>query len=175
MWHLVHPVKNCQLENELISTDYTSKVSEKQFSHVWNGLKSRESNVKVHCSWFAGLPSSPYFAAPSLHVQSVPAKLWMPWRQKQSCKLPALLPGAVPILYGSLLTLMTIITKLGVSYVDHMNDDAPEVDSLPEPGTKASCKGCVLHVHADKKHNHMLDCVVAVCSSFYLFEHKSFY
>ena len=74
--------------------------------------------------------------------------------EKQNCKLPALLPGTVPILYGNLLTLMTIITKLGVFYVDHMNDDVPEVNSLPEPGTKASCKGCVLHVHADKKHNH---------------------
>ena len=25
---------------------------------------------------------------------------------------------------------MTIITKVGASYVDHMNDDAPEVDSF---------------------------------------------
>ena len=29
--------KNCQLENELISTDYISKVSEKQFSNVQKG------------------------------------------------------------------------------------------------------------------------------------------
>ena len=41
--------KNCQLENELISADYTSKVSEKQFSGVWKEHKSRESKNKVHC------------------------------------------------------------------------------------------------------------------------------
>ena len=67
--------------------------------------------------------------------------------EKQNSKLPALLPAIVPILYGSLLTLMTIITKLGASNVDDMMMTR-EVDSLPEPGTEASCKGCVLHVHA---------------------------
>ena len=36
----------------------------------------------------------------------------------------------VPILHGSLLNHMTIITKLGASYSDHMNDDAPEVNSF---------------------------------------------
>ena len=30
-WHFVHSAKNCQLENQLISTDWTSKVGEKQF------------------------------------------------------------------------------------------------------------------------------------------------
>ena len=33
-------------------------------------------------------------------------------------------------LHGSLLNHMTIITKVGVSYDDHMNADAPEVDSF---------------------------------------------
>ena len=33
-------------------------------------------------------------------------------------------------LHGSLLNHMTIITKVGASYVDHMNDDAPEVDNF---------------------------------------------
>ena len=36
-----------------------------------------------------------------------------------------LLPGIVPILHDSLLNEMTIITKVGGSYVDHINDDAP--------------------------------------------------
>ena len=36
----------------------------------------------------------------------------------------------VPILHGSLLNHMTIITKVGASYSDHMNDDASEVDSV---------------------------------------------
>ena len=34
------------------------------------------------------------------------------------------------ILHGSLLNHMIIITKVGVSYIDHMNDDAPAVNSL---------------------------------------------
>ena len=41
--------KNCQLENELISTDYTSLVGEKLFLDVRKGHKSEN---KVHCSWF---------------------------------------------------------------------------------------------------------------------------
>ena len=36
----------------------------------------------------------------------------------------------VPILHGSLLNHMTIITKVGASHSDHMNDDALEVDSF---------------------------------------------
>ena len=48
----------------------------------------------------------------------------------RNCKYLALLPGIVPILHDSLLNYMTIITKVGVSYIDHMNDDAPEVDSF---------------------------------------------
>ena len=38
--------KNCQLENELISVDYTSKVGEKQFSDVRKGLTFK---IEVHC------------------------------------------------------------------------------------------------------------------------------
>ena len=33
-------------------------------------------------------------------------------------------------MHDSLLTHMTIVTKVGVSYVDHINDDTPEVDSF---------------------------------------------
>ena len=79
--HFVHSAKNCQLENELISVDYTLKVGEKQFSDVRMRRKSRESNIKVCCSWFVGPTRSPYFAALSLHVQSVSrnsAQLQMP-------------------------------------------------------------------------------------------------
>ena len=54
----------------LVSVDYTSKVGEKQFSDVWKRCKSRESNIKIDCSWFVGLTRSPYLAASSLHVQS---------------------------------------------------------------------------------------------------------
>ena len=50
--------------------------------------------------------------------------------EEQNCRWLALLPGIVPILHGGLLNHMTIITKVGVSYNDHMNDDAPEVDSF---------------------------------------------
>ena len=50
-WHFLHSAKSFQLENELVSVDYTSKVGEKQFSDVWKGLKSRESKIKVCCSW----------------------------------------------------------------------------------------------------------------------------
>ena len=53
-----------------ISTDYNSKVGEKQFSGVWKGRKSRESKIKIHCGSFAGPTRSSYFAAPSLQVQS---------------------------------------------------------------------------------------------------------
>ena len=33
-------------------------------------------------------------------------------------------------MHDSLLNHMTIITELGASYVDHMNDDVPEVNSF---------------------------------------------
>ena len=36
----------------------------------------------------------------------------------------------VPILHGSLLNHMTVITKVGAYYIDHMNDDALEVNSF---------------------------------------------
>ena len=49
MWHFVHSAKNCQLENELVSVDYASKVGEKQFLDVRKSRKSRESKIKV-CS-----------------------------------------------------------------------------------------------------------------------------
>ena len=44
--HFVHSAKNRQLENELLSVDYTLKVGEKQFSDVWKRRKSRESRSK---------------------------------------------------------------------------------------------------------------------------------
>ena len=83
-WHFVQSAKNCQLENELVSIDYTSKVGKKQFSDGWKSRKSRESKIKVCCNWFAGPTHSPYLAAPSLHVQSVSrnsTQLWMPRRR----------------------------------------------------------------------------------------------
>ena len=70
-----------------------------------------------------------------------------------------LLSGTALILHGSLLTHMTIATKVGAFYFDHINDDAPEVDSFSrgcyqalssprvlrrEPGTEASCNLSVL-------------------------------
>ena len=54
-----------------INADYNSKVGEKQFLGVQKGRKSRESKIEVHCGWFVGPIRSPYFIAPSLHVQSV--------------------------------------------------------------------------------------------------------
>ena len=49
--------------------DCTSKVGEKVLD-VQKWHKSRESKIKVQCSWFAGLPCSLYLTASSLHVQS---------------------------------------------------------------------------------------------------------
>ena len=40
--------------NSKMSVDYTSKDGEKQFPDVWKRRKSRESKIKVCCSWFAG-------------------------------------------------------------------------------------------------------------------------
>ena len=42
--------KNCQLENELVSLDYTSKVGERQFLDVRKRCKSRESKIKFTCT-----------------------------------------------------------------------------------------------------------------------------
>ena len=82
--------ENCQLENELVSVDYTSKVGEKQFSDVWKRHKSRESKIKFCCSWFAGPTRSPYFAGPSLHVQSASWNSTPSYRrledEEQNCK-----------------------------------------------------------------------------------------
>ena len=50
--------------------------------------------------------------------------------KEQNCIHLALLPGTVSILHGSLLNHMMIITKVGVSYVDDINDDVLEVDSI---------------------------------------------
>ena len=55
---------SAKIVNSLISIDGTSKVGEKQFSDVRKGCKSRESKIEAHCSQFAGLVCSPYFAAP---------------------------------------------------------------------------------------------------------------
>ena len=57
--------KNCQLENELISTDYTSLVGEKLFSDVQKNTILRS---KFIVAGFAGPAHSPYFAALNLHV-----------------------------------------------------------------------------------------------------------
>ena len=43
--------KNCQLRNEFVSVDYTSRVGEKQFSNVRKSRKFRDSNIKACCSW----------------------------------------------------------------------------------------------------------------------------
>ena len=62
--------------------------------------------------------------------------------EERNCKLLALLPGIVPILHGRLLNHMTIITKVGASYVDHMNDDAPEVDNFSRGCYQALSSPC---------------------------------
>ena len=49
-----------------------------------------------------------------------------------------LLPGIVPILHGSLYHHMTNVTEVGVSYDDHINDDAPEIDSFLVDVTRLS-------------------------------------
>ena len=103
--------KNCQLENELIyiSTEYTSKVGEKQFSDVWKGGKFRESKIQGNSSWLVGLPCSPqllrsceftctkcimklYRTVDASRVKSEIIAKWL-----------LLLPCTVPILHGSFL------------------------------------------------------------------------
>ena len=49
------------------SVDYTLKVGEKQLFGCAEGAQVK---IEVRCSWFAGPTRSPYFTAPSLHVQS---------------------------------------------------------------------------------------------------------
>ena len=51
-------------------------------------------------------------------------------KEERNRKKLVLLQGTVPILHSSLLTHMTIITKVGASYVNNMNDDAPEVGTF---------------------------------------------
>ena len=70
--HFVHSAKNCQLENELVSVDYSSKVGEKQCSDVRKRRKSRESKIKVCCSWLRDL-------LPSLHLQSASSLASQPY------------------------------------------------------------------------------------------------
>ena len=77
-----------------------------------------------------------------------------------------LLPGIVAILHDSLLNHMTIITKVGASYVDHMNDVVLEVDSFSrgccqalssspflrkEPGDEANSIGANQKLGSSKK------------------------
>ena len=96
--------------------DYTSKVDEKQFLDVRKGRKSRESKIEVHCGQFAGQAHSPYFTAPSLHGTNYGHKTQQSCgclKDERNCRQLALLPGTVPILHGSLLNHMTIITKVG--------------------------------------------------------------
>ena len=50
--------------------------------------------------------------------------------KEQNCKQLVLLPGIVPILHDSLLNHMRIITKVRASYIDHMNKEAPVMDSF---------------------------------------------
>ena len=52
--------------------------------------------------------------------------------------LLALLPVIVAILQDSLLNHMTIITKVGASYVDQTNNDMPEVNSFSMDVTRFS-------------------------------------
>ena len=76
-----------------ISVDYTSKVGEKQFSDVRKGPKSRQSKIKVCCSWFVGPTHSPYFAAPSLQSASRNStELQILKDEERNCKELALLP-----------------------------------------------------------------------------------
>ena len=67
--HFVHSAKRWQLENELVSTDYPSKVGEKQLSDVRKGCKFNKPKIKVHCSLFVRPAHSAYFIASSLLVK----------------------------------------------------------------------------------------------------------
>ena len=57
-------------------------------------------------------------------------------RTQQNCG------GIVPILHGSLSNHMTIITKVGVSSVDHINDDMLEVNRVSHQAF--SLRFCIL-------------------------------
>ena len=76
----------------------------------WWWCKSRESKIEVHCGRFAGLARSPYFIAPSLHVQSASqnsAELRMPWGWRAKLKIACTSPCTVQILHDSLSNYMT--------------------------------------------------------------------
>ena len=45
-WHFVHSAINCQLKNELVSVDYTSKIDEKQFRMCGRGTSSESPRSK---------------------------------------------------------------------------------------------------------------------------------
>ena len=64
-----------------------------------------------------------------------------------------LVPGIVSILHDSLLNHMTIITKVGTSYVDHMNDDMPEVDSFSPGCYYALSPPLVIEANSAYAHN----------------------
>ena len=62
--------------------------------------------------------------------------------EERNCEWLTLLPGTVRIFCGNLLNHMTIITKVGVSCIHHMNDDAPEVDSFSRECCQALSSSC---------------------------------
>ena len=47
--HFVNSAKYCQLENELMCGEYTSKVDEKQFLNVQKGASSESPRSKLVC------------------------------------------------------------------------------------------------------------------------------
>ena len=108
-------------QQEIVNSkmNYTSKVGEKQFSDVWKRRKSRESNIKVSCSWFAGPTWSPYFncSAEFKCTKCVTELNTTADVSKTRSEIVNSLWYIVPILHDSLLNHMTIITKgVGASY-----------------------------------------------------------
>ena len=87
------------------------------------GRKSRESKIEVHCSWFVG-PSH----SPTSQLQVYMYKVCHGTQQSCGC------------LEDEERNHMTIITKVGASYGDHMslNDDALEDESFLTNVTRLS-------------------------------------
>ena len=130
--------KNCHLENELTSIDYTLKVGEKQLFGCAEGVQVQRVQDRSSLQLVYGtdsltiLHSSKFTCTKCVPELNRTADVSKTRSEivKQLALLPATCIHVVPTLHGSLLNHMTIITNVGAFYVDHMNNDMPEVNSL---------------------------------------------
>ena len=107
---------------------------------VWKGHRPEESEIKVHCSWF------PYFRTLQLTYKKCVTELNRAVHASRTKSKVGNILCQYLILHDSLLNHMTTITKVGVSYIDHTNDDAPACSQQLE-----MCSGSFLRRETRKK------------------------